>query len=65
MGASMIGPFPLTTSNSMPMAGRGVSMSLNMMTPSGRNARHGCSDNSIAMPAVSERSLKPILSEYL
>ena len=37
-GSWMMGPFPRTTSNSMPIAGSGVRMSLNMMTPSGRKA---------------------------
>ena len=60
-----MGPLPLTTSNSMPSAGSGVRISLNMITPSGLNASHGCSDSSMAMLAVSERSLNGILSEYL
>ena len=64
-GAAMTGPLPRTTSNSMPSAGSGVRMSLNMITPSGRNARQGCSDSSIAISAVSERSRNPSLSEYL
>lgn len=65
IGTGMIGPFPLTTSNSMPSAGRGVRMSENMMTPSGLNALQGCRDSSMAISEVSDRSLKPILSEYL
>lgn len=65
MGTSMMGPRLGTTSNSMPMAGRGVRMSLNMMTPSGRNARQGCSDSSVAISAFSDRSRKGSLSEYL
>ena len=65
MGEAMTGPLPLMTSNSMPRAGSGVRMSLNMITPSGRKASHGCIDNSIAISAVSDRSLKGILSENL
>lgn len=64
-GEAMTGPLPLTTSKSIPSAGSGVRMSLNMMTPSGRNASHGCIDSSMAMLAVSERSRKGILSENL
>lgn len=64
-GEEMIGPLPLTTSNSIPRAGNGVRMSLNMITPSGLNASQGCNDSSMAMLAVSERSLNGILSEYL
>ena len=64
-GFEMTGPLPLMTSKSTPSAGSGVSMSENMMTPSGRNAFHGCNDNSIAMSAVSERCRKGILSENL
>jgi hypothetical protein len=64
-GEAIMGPLPLTTSNSMPSAGSGVRISLNMITPSGLNASHGCSDSSMAMLAVSERSLNGILSEYL
>eukprot|EP00966_Prymnesium_polylepis_P124419 2877264-Prymnesium_polylepis.2 len=48
-GEEMTGPLPRTTSNSMPIAGSGVRMSENMMTPSTPNARHGCSESSIAM----------------
>ena len=33
-GFEITGPLPLITSNSMPMAGSGVKMSENMMTPS-------------------------------
>ena len=65
MGVWMTGPRPLMMSNSMPSAGRGVRMSLNMMTPSGRNARQGCRDSSVAMSAFSDRSLKGSRSEYL
>lgn len=65
MGTSMMGPLPLTTSNSMPSAGSGVRMSENMITPSVWNARHGCSDSSMAISAVSERSRKGMRSEYL
>ena len=65
MGSSMRGPILGTTSNSMPRAGRGVRMSLNMMTPSGRKAFQGCRDSSMAMSAVSERWRKPYLSEKL
>lgn len=43
IGVSMRGPFPLITSNSIPSAGRGVRMSLKKITPSGLNARQGCS----------------------
>ena len=53
-----------TTSNSTPIAGSGVRMSLNMITPSGLKARQGCSDSSIAISAVSERCRKSNLSEY-
>ncbi len=65
MGDEITGPFPLITSNSMPSAGRGVRISLNMMTPSGRKASHGCMDSSMAISAVSDRSLNGILSENL
>lgn len=65
MGAEMTGPLPLITSNSMPRAGRGVRMSLNMMTPSGRKASQGCIDSSMAISAVSDRTLNGILSENL
>ena len=61
----MIGPLPLTTSNSIPMAGNGVKISLNMMTPSGLKALQGCKDSSKAISAVSLLFLKPNLSEYL
>ena len=53
-----------TTSNSTPMAGSGVRMSLNIITPSGLKARQGCRESSIAMSAVSERCRNPYLSEY-
>jgi hypothetical protein len=65
MGTSILGPLPLITSNSMPSAGSGVRMSLNMITPSVWNARQGCSDSSIAISAVSDRFLKGMTSEYL
>ena len=65
IGTSMMGPLPLTTSNSMPSAGRGVKMSLNIMTPSGWKASQGCKESVRAMSVVSERSLKLYLSEYL
>lgn len=65
MGTSMMGPLPLTTSNSMPRAGRGVKMSLNMMTPSGWKACQGCRDRVRAISVVSDLSLKLYLSEYL
>mmetsp|Transcript_25313 Transcript_25313/g.40491 ORF Transcript_25313/g.40491 Transcript_25313/m.40491 type:complete len:268 (+) Transcript_25313:221-1024(+) len=55
-GLEMSGPLPLMTSKSIPSAGRGVRMSLNMMTPSGLNARHGCSEISTASSTVSLRS---------
>lgn len=53
-----------TTSNSTPMAGSGVRMSLNMITPSGLKARQGCRESSIAMSGVSERCRNPYLLEY-
>jgi hypothetical protein len=65
MGLEMRGPLPLMTSNSMPRAGRGVRMSENMMTPSVWKERKGCSDSSMAMEEVSERSRKGMRSEYL
>jgi hypothetical protein len=65
IGEEMTGPLPLTTSKSMPKAVNGVRMSLNMMTPSGRKASHGCMESSMAISAVSDRSLKGILSENL
>ena len=65
IGLGMSGPRFGTTSNSMPMAGSGVRISLNMMTPSGRNARQGCSDSSVAISAFSERSRNGNRSEYL
>ncbi len=64
-GLAMIGPLPLTTSNSMPRAGRGVRMSEKKITPSGLKARQGCIDSSIAMSGVSERIRKGYLSENL
>lgn len=42
MGSAMSGPLPLTMSNSMPRAGRGVRMSEKKMTPSGLKARQHC-----------------------
>ena len=36
-----------TTSNSTPMAGSGVRISLNMITPSGLKARQGCRESSM------------------
>lgn len=65
IGSAMRGPFPRMTSNSMPNAGRGVRMSLNMITPSGRNASHGCMESVIAISAVSDLILKGYLFEYL
>lgn len=65
IGVSIIGPFPFTTSNSIPRAGRGVKISLNMMTPSGLKALHGCRDSSIAIPGVSDLTRNGYLSEYL
>lgn len=65
MGSWMMGPFPRTTSNSMPIAGSGVRMSLNMMTPSGRKAFHGCMLSSIAISAVSDRIRNGYFSENL
>ena len=53
-----------TTSNSTPMAGSGVRISLNMITPSGLKARQGCRESSIAMSGVSERCRNPYLLEY-
>ena len=58
------GPFPFTTSNSIPNAGNGVKISLNMITPSGLNARHGCIDSSMAISGVSLRCLNPYLVLY-
>ena len=63
-GLEMIGPLPLTTSNSTPSAGSGVRMSLNMMTPSGWNARNGWRESSIAISEVSLLCLNPYLSLY-
>ena len=60
----MRGPFPRMTSNSMPSAGSGVRISLKKMTPSVLNARHGCSESSIAISGVSERWRKGYFSEY-
>ncbi len=54
----------LTTSNSTPIAGSGVRMSLNMITPSGLKARQGCNESSMAISGVSERCRKPYLLEY-
>lgn len=65
MGTSILGPLPLITSNSMPSAGSGVRMSLNMITPSVWNARQGCSDSSMAISAVSDLSRNGMRSEYL
>ena len=65
MGVLMIGPKPFWMSHSIPRDGSGVRMSLNMMTPSGWNALHGCNESSVAISAFSERCLKPNLSEYL
>ena len=62
-GEEMTGPSPRTTSNSMPIAGSGVRMSENMMTPSVPNAFHGCSESSVAISAVSERLRNSILVE--
>jgi hypothetical protein len=45
------------------MAGRGVKISENIITPSGLNAFHGCIDNSTAILAVSDLSLNGIRSE--
>ena len=63
-GEGMTGPLPRTTSNSTPIAGSGVRMSENMITPSTPNARHGCSESSVAISGVSERSRNSILVEY-
>lgn len=40
-------------------------MSLNIMTPSGLKALHGCRDSSVAISAFSDLSRKGSLSEYL
>ena len=58
MGESMSGPLVSSMSNGMPTAGSGVKMSLNRMTPSGRNAAHGCRLISTMRSVVSERSRK-------
>lgn len=42
MGVGMRGPDPLMTSNSIPIEGRGVKMSENMMTPSVPKALRRC-----------------------
>jgi len=60
----MTGPVPRTTSKSTPMAGSGVSMSENITTPSTPNARHGCSDSSMATSGVSLRIRKGYFVEY-
>mmetsp|Transcript_17793 Transcript_17793/g.58121 ORF Transcript_17793/g.58121 Transcript_17793/m.58121 type:complete len:226 (-) Transcript_17793:5-682(-) len=62
-GVVITGPDPLITSNSMPRAGSGVRMSLNMMTPSTPNACHGCRLSSIAISGVSERMRNGYLSD--
>ncbi len=48
----------------VPIAGRGVIMSENIITPSILNFSQGCSDNSVAISGFSDRALKLILSEY-
>lgn len=65
IGVEMAGPLPFRMSNSMPSTGRGVRISLNMMTPSGWKALHGCRDSSVAISAFSDLSRKGSLSEYL
>eukprot|EP00967_Tisochrysis_lutea_P144798 scaffold270947_cov30-Tisochrysis_lutea.AAC.4 len=62
-GEVITGPEPLMTSNSTPSAGRGVRMSLNMITPSTPNACHGCRLSSMAISGVSERIRKGYLSD--
>jgi len=51
MGSAMIGPLPAVMSNGMFMPVSGVRMSENRITPSGWNARHGCSETSTCAPA--------------
>jgi hypothetical protein len=63
-GSEITGPFPLITSNSTPMAGSGVNMSENMITPSMPYAFQHCIDSSMAISGVSDRMRKPYLSEY-
>ncbi len=48
-----------------PPPGSGVRMSEKKMMPSGRKARRGCMESSMAMSGVSERMRKGYLSEYL
>ena len=44
MGSAMMGPLPCIMSKGMFMPASGVRMSENRITPSGRNASHGCSE---------------------
>lgn len=55
-GDWITGPLDSEISNGTPMAGSGVSMSENRMTPSGAKACHGCSVISTMRSVVSDRS---------
>mmetsp|Transcript_24068 Transcript_24068/g.49789 ORF Transcript_24068/g.49789 Transcript_24068/m.49789 type:complete len:202 (+) Transcript_24068:367-972(+) len=55
-GLLITGPLPLITSKSMPIAGSGVRMSENMITPSMPYAFQHCSESSVAISGVSERT---------
>ena len=63
IGLIILGPFPSKILKSIPIAGSGVRISENIITPSTPNFRHGCNDNSIAISGVSERSLNGYFSE--
>lgn len=63
-GLRIFGPFFSTMVKSTPKAGNGVKMSLNMITPSTPNDRHGCNDNSIAISGVSDRCRNGYFSLY-
>ena len=63
-GEGMTGPEPRTTSKSTPIAGSGVRMSENMITPSTPYWRHGCSESSVAISGVSERLRNSTVVEY-
>lgn len=58
IGEWITGPFTSSISNGTPNAGRGVSMSEKIITPSGRKDFHGCKEISTMRSVVSDLSLK-------